>query len=150
MPTIDDLRAAASANDPIGYYTHLINMGDSYGNIALSVVSASGEAGAIARSFANSVGQSRGVSLSGADWYDLSLDLMRRDLDAREKKLLSDGSVTGLTGEQIRAYHILAFNAEGLPPEAWTAEIPFKLAAIPKRRGSRSSVPAPGGWYPPG
>lgn len=71
--TIDDLRAARDASDPAQYYLLVSQAGDRYGRLAGDVVSPIGYEGAVARDFANSVGLSAGVSLSGAQWFDLSI-----------------------------------------------------------------------------
>jgi Ca2+-binding RTX toxin-like protein len=129
MPvTIDDLRAARNASDPAAYYSLLSQAGDPYGRLAGDVVSPIGYEGAAGRSYANSVGASVGATLSGGQWFDLSVNLMNKDFDLREAKFASTGSFTNLTGQQIRDYHVVAFNAVGLPAEAWTPEIPFKLS----------------------
>jgi Ca2+-binding RTX toxin-like protein len=128
MATIDDLRAAAAAGNPALYYALLAEAGDRYGLLALDVVNPVGYEGAVARNYANSVGEEIGVTLSGQQWFDLSVQLMERDLAARERKLTATGSFLNLSGETIRNYHVAVFDIFGLPPEAWTAEIPLRLS----------------------
>jgi hypothetical protein len=128
MTTIDDLRAAAAAGDPALYYALLAEAGDRYGLLALDVVNPIGFEGAAARNYANSVGEEIGVTLSGQQWFNLSVKLMQRDLAAREDKLVETGSFLNLPGLTIRNYHVAIFNIFGLPPEAWTAEIPLRLS----------------------
>ena len=128
MAIIDDLRAAAAAGNPNLYYSILAGAGDPYGRLALDVVNPIGFEGAAARDYANSVGAAIGVTLSGAQWFDLSIALMQQDLDAREGKYADTGSALNLSVKIIRNYHANIFGLFSLPPEAWTAEIPLRMS----------------------
>ena len=110
------------------YYSILAGAGDPYRRLALDVVNPIGFEGAAARDYANSVGAAIGVTLSGAQWFDLSIALMQQDLDAREGKYADTGSALNLSVKIIRNYHANIFGLFSLPPEAWTAEIPLRMS----------------------
>lgn len=56
------------------------------------------------------------------------IDLMNRDFDLRNSKFQETGSLTDLTGKQIRDYHVESFQKYQLPIAAWSPEIPLKLS----------------------
>ena len=83
---IDELGAFASANNVIGYYTKLSQLGDRYAGMALGVVGANTFEGNLARQFAQNAASwqaGTAVTITGQAWANISIELMQADLAAR-------------------------------------------------------------------
>jgi Ca2+-binding RTX toxin-like protein len=124
MTLIDELRAAADGRDPILYYDLLVASGNTYAKLAKGVVTATDFPGYVARAYANITGQDNETTLTPSQWFDLSVKLMKADLDQRD----TPGGYQELTWQQIRDYHVAVFQDLNLPPEAWTAYTPLATA----------------------
>ena len=123
-----ELESYVQSNNAIGYYGRLSELGYVYGDLALGVVLNDRALGKVARSFTEAVAIDKaGVTLSGEDWGNISLQLMGQDFAAREAQFYQDPS-SPIPVDVIRDYHTQVFAQFSLPPEAWTAFAPTTLA----------------------
>ena len=127
---IDALTSYAAANNRVGYYTYLSNLGRGYeyGALALDVVTGGSISGRTANVFLSETAlSSYGISLTPSDAEAISLGLMRADLDAR-RAAFSGGSTEPIGFREIQSYHATVFVDAGLGANAWTANTPLTLA----------------------
>lgn len=119
---IDQLQVYVNFGDRIQYWTKLAEFQElqgqdvRYANLALGVAEDNTASGQLANIHLRTVALSENVTLSPQKEYDIGVDLIIRDLDARKSVNGNDIDVTA-----IRDYHRLAFAEESLPPSAWTA-----------------------------
>lgn len=125
---IDDLQWILEEGGSIElYYVVLASMGDGYGNLAAGVVGNDSFSGKIANAFAWSVTNSVNPALAQgnweATWKKVSEELARADFNMRLDKYNRGLDDHSLNYREIQQYHNSVFAANGLPAEAWTAEI---------------------------
>ncbi len=118
------------AGDRVAYYTLLMENGDAYAELALSVVQNEGSAGVLANMYAKLVAADAGINLTNAEWKQVSLDLMKADFSARQNRF-ENGVSLELGYSKIQAYHNSVFENHSLPVEAWTAQIILETSNTP-------------------
>lgn len=104
------LQANADAGDRIAYYSALGAFGFAYGNLALGVVLNNTVSGAAANSFFLDQAGEEEASVSGDQLATISLNLMRKDFEARQASAGADINV-----DVIQRYHEDVFNAGFAP-----------------------------------
>ena len=128
---IDVLRSYQQAGDRVGYWTYLGQF-DAYGRLAAGVATNETSAGYVANSFFSSVHQSQtGLPVTATLLRQVGLDLMQRDLAARNAEINENRSGLHLSARAIADYHGEAFSAStnGLVgKEGWTAWSPMRDA----------------------
>lgn len=121
------LQGFASSGDRAGYYTFLANKGDGYALMALGVVNNDSIAGQVANAYARSVTSQFDPAMTDAQWsskwLSISNGLMAADFALRQQRHVSSSSDYTLNYQEIQLYHNTVFTANGVPKEAWTAEI---------------------------
>ncbi|MND30136.1 hypothetical protein D3C80_206630 [compost metagenome] len=125
---IDDLQWILEEGGSIElYYVALASMGDGYGDLAAGVVGNDSFSGKIANAFAWSVTNSVNPALAqgnwDATWKKISEELAQADFQMRLDKYNRGLDDHSLSYREIQQYHNSVFAANGLPAEAWTAEI---------------------------
>lgn len=113
---MDILREHADAGDRVAYYTDLAKFGYAYGNLALGVVLNDTVSGASANAFFALQADKEGRAVGYNMLAQISLELMRADLAARQDKGGADLDV-----DDIQRYHDDVFDrVAGVSADAWT------------------------------
>src|SRR6266498_208931 len=106
--------------------------GDSYATMALGVVTDETQAGYIANQFLQGAAADLGRTVSSSENWQIGVDLMNADLNARTAAFNNGASDGGLTLDvtTIYRYHQTVFQEHGLGDnnEAWTAALPLRDA----------------------
>jgi hypothetical protein len=124
ISTLQTLVAQGTHAGRVEYYEFLADRGYAYAELALGVVTDDGMAGITARDYAGAVGQQAGITLTEADWDDISQSLMAADFSARQTAFNSNpANPVTLDWQDIQLYHNNVFVEEGLPPDAWTPNV---------------------------
>ena len=118
------------------YWNYLASRpgGDGYGLLALGVVRNDNVPGAVANAFADAEAKRAGVHFSERRWNEFGVDLMERDLEARQDQMRGGRADLALNlpaGEVMRV-HDEAFRDARIPVNAWTR------ASTCRRRANRA------------
>lgn len=128
------------------YYQTLEDWGYDYGRLAGDVVTSGSVGGRMANAFLAEMGVRHEGSLSTPVWIDrpkataISVALMEADFAARSATNSPSRLGYELSSAVIEQYHAETFAEFGLSEEAWTAEVPLRLAEkYPSLLGNFSS-----------
>jgi hypothetical protein len=113
---LTQLQQLANQGNVEGYYNKLSSFGYAYGELALGVADKLSLEGRIGQCYLQVVGQQVGVSLDDSTLRQLSVDLVKADIQAR-----NDAGGADLSSGDIERYHQLVFEKYDLPITAWTA-----------------------------
>jgi hypothetical protein len=113
---------------------------DGYGVLALGVVRNDNMPGATANHFADAQARRDGVNMTERDWNRFGVDLMRRDLQARQEHLENGrpAQALNLSAADVMRVHDDAFRNAGISPNAWT---PREYLQAARRDGERDAGP---------
>lgn len=113
---------------------------DGYGVLALGVVRNDNMPGATANHFADAQARRDGVNMSERDWNQFGVDLMRRDLQARQEHMQQGRpeQALNLSAADVMRVHDDAFRNAGISPNAWT---PREYLQAARREGEREAGP---------
>lgn len=124
---IELMQRAIDSGDAYTYYNLILSRGDFYGSLAQGVVWDDTFSGKIANSFAWSVTNAVNPALAQGNWETtwskVSSELMQADFAMRLDKYNRGQNDHSLDYREIQQYHNQVFVGNGLPAEAWTAEI---------------------------
>ena len=126
------LQRLAERDDPdarIDYYQFLADRGYAYGMLALGVARNDTVFGRTANNYMKDYAEDEGKPIGLMSEYVIGRDLMQADFEARKALWAQNPKqVLKLRVRDIRNYHSRVYARYGLPPEAWTAYVPTKLA----------------------
>jgi Ca2+-binding RTX toxin-like protein len=111
----DQLGQYVEQGNAAAYYQALAMYGHLYGNLAYDAATNTGFWGRFANNFLDNKAGEYGVSY---DRQKIMRELMESDYAARQAN-----NWEPITGEAIRNYHQDVFDANGLPPSAWTGTV---------------------------
>lgn len=105
---------------------------DGYGLLALGVVRNDNAPGAVANAFADAEARRAGVRLTERGWNEFGVDLMKRDLAAREEQMRAGKPdlALNLPARDVMQVHDDAFYARGIPVNAWTPREYLEAARV--------------------
>ncbi len=131
--TQDDLsilQRYVERGDRAGYWSYLSLLGDPYAGLASQVVNNNSFNGFVANQYAETVASANGIQLTPEQWEKVGRDLIAEDWAQRSDLVdrQRGGDALFLPFDQIRRSHEVAFAANGLSMEAWTAWPPIKYA----------------------
>jgi hypothetical protein len=118
---------------------------DGYGLLALGVVRNDNMPGAVANNFAQSHARNHdGRALSEREWEQFGIDLIRQDLDRRQRQMKNDRPdlALNLPVADVQSAHDRTFRAHEIDPNAWT---PRQLLEAARRSGGEPA--AEGVWH---
>jgi hypothetical protein len=132
---------------------------DGYGLLALGVVRNDNVPGAVANAFADSAARGAGVRLTERGWNEFGIDLMKRDLEARQAQM-RDGRpdlALNLPAKDVMQVHDDAFFNAHIPVNAWTPREYLQAAreqgakdagasATPAQREASANAEMERGW----
>ncbi len=124
------------------YWNYLASRpgGDGYGLLALGVVRNDNVPGAVANAFADSAARGAGVRLTERGWNEFGVDLMKRDLEARQAQM-RDGRpdlALNLPASEVMRVHDDAFVNARIPVNAWT---PREYLQAAREQGAKDAGP---------
>lgn len=139
---IEILRTYAENGNRELYWNYLAQKpgNDGYGLLALGVVRNDNVPGAVANSYAQNYAQEHdGVRLSERQWQRFGADLVRADLDARERMLGRDRPdlALNLPVREVQNAHDVTFRQYGIDENAWT---PRLLLDASRRHGGEAEA----------
>jgi hypothetical protein len=113
---------------------------DGYGLLALGVVRNDNVPGAVANAFADSAARGAGVRLTERGWNEFGVDLMKRDLEARQEHMRGGHPdlALNLPAKDVMEVHDRAFRNAGIPVNAWT---PRDYLQAAREQGAQDAGP---------
>jgi hypothetical protein len=129
---LNTLGQFAAQGDRLGYWNYLSSLGDRYAGLAGQVVTGETVSGYVANTyFQRVVTDQMGRPLTGPEMWDLGVNLMNRDLAARQVAVDQGGTGLNLPVETIANYHDQAFRQAtngAVGYEGWTAWAPIRVS----------------------
>lgn len=130
------LSAYANKGNRELYWNYLAHKqgNDGYGLLALGVVRNDNAPGATANAFANNQARSDGIDMTEREWNTFGVELMKFDLEHRQKQLERGRPdlALNLPVREIEAVHDRTFKDYHINPNAWT---PRELLDAARRHG---------------
>ncbi|MBP0634945.1 tandem-95 repeat protein [Cupriavidus sp. AcVe19-6a] len=114
---------------PSQVYSQLEGHGYRYAGWARGVADANTIAGASALTYMQNTAKELGKPLTGAQVEQIKLDMAKGYLDALYQQT-NDGSLPvtrDIDSREVWSFHSKVFEDNGLPPQAWTLDTPFRL-----------------------
>ncbi|MFY2597132.1 calcium-binding protein [Achromobacter xylosoxidans] len=123
---INFLRLKLDSGDVLGFYESLLSRGYDYAGWAIGVFSENTLAGQAALAFMESTA---GAKLSAALVSSIKKSMASGYLDSLEEIAATNGGIVvrDVDARELRNFHRIAFQLNGLDLENWTLTIPFEL-----------------------
>lgn len=137
---IDILAHYAGKENRELYWNYLSQLpgNDGYGLLALGVVRNDNVPGQVANTYAQDVARHTKPGMSERDWEQFGVDLMQRDLAARQQVFKNDpAQALNLPSGTVIDVHDDAFENAGIDKEAWT---PRKLMDMAQKKGGEPAM----------